>query len=240
MKKLVLAAAVVLAAPAAHARALAPIWDSGGIVRACNQGLARAHKMIAAMEAKRGPAGIFDEWNRLQIGIEDLEGPVFLLSSVSPDKEARDAAEPCLQKVTTLATDLMQDEKLYKRVLAAKPANAHQAKLRKDLLDEFEDTGVSLPPDKRARAKAIFEELEQLRQQFDRDVREDPTRVTVSAAEMEGMPEAYVRAHASARDKDGNYVLTLKYPDYFPFMANAKSEPARRRYYVAKLNEGGA
>jgi len=240
MKKLVLAAAALaLAAPGAQARSLAPIWDSGGIVRACSQGLARAHKTIAAMEAKRGPAGIFDEWNRLQIEIEDLEAPVFLLSSVSPDKETREAAEPCLQKVTTLATELMQDEKLYRRVLAAKPANAHQAKLRRDMLDEFEDTGVSLPPAKRARAKAIFEELEQLRQQFDRDVRDDPTRVTVSAAEMDGMPDAYVRAHANVRDKDGNYVLTLKYPDYVPFMANARSEPARKRYYVAKLNEGG-
>ena len=115
-----------------------------------------------------------------------------------------------------------------------------QAKLKRDLLEEFEDTGVSLPPAKRARAKEIFEELEQLRQQFDRNVREDPTRVTVSAAEMDGMPESYVRAHEGARDKDGNYVLTLKYPDYVPFITNAKSEPARKRYYVAKLNEGGA
>jgi len=166
--------------------------------------------------------------------------PVFLLSSVSPDKESRDAAEPCLAKYTTLGTDLMQDEKLYKRVLAVKPANPHQAKLKKDLLEEFEDTGVSLPPSKRERAKAIFDELEQLRQAFDRNIRDDATRVTVSAAEMDGMPEAYVRAHEGGRDKDGNYVLTLKYPDYVPFMANAKGEAARKRYYIAKNNEGGA
>jgi thimet oligopeptidase len=166
--------------------------------------------------------------------------PVLLLSSVSPDKEARDAAEPCLQKYTALDTAILQDEKLYRRVLAAKPANAHQAKLRKDVLEEFEDTGVALAPAKRARAKAIFDELEQLRESYERNVRDDPTRVIVSAAEMEGMPEAYVHAHEAARDKDGHYVLTLKYPDYLPFMANARSEPARKRYYVAKLSEGGA
>src|SRR4029079_5389917 len=102
--------------------------------RACDQGLVRAHKAIAAMQARRAPGGIFDEWNRLQIDMENVLGPLCVLSSASPDKEARDAAEPCLAKYTTLGTDLMQDEKLYRRVLAARPANAHQAKLRRDLL----------------------------------------------------------------------------------------------------------
>jgi thimet oligopeptidase len=235
----VVAAAVLLVPAASRARTLMPVWDAGAITRACDQGLARAKKTIAAMDAKRGPAGIFDEWNRLQIDMENVLGPVFLLSNVSPDKEARDAAEPCLAKYTTLGTELNQDEKLYKRWLAAKPANAHQAKFRKDVLEDFEDAGVSLPPSKRARAKEIFDELERLRQAYDRNVREDPSRVTVNASEMEGMPEAYVRAHEGSKDKDGNYVLTLKYPEYFPFMANAKSEAARKRYYVAKLSEGG-
>ena len=41
------------------------------------------------------------------------------------------------------------------------------------------------------------------------------------------------------RDKDCNYVLGLDYPTYFPFMENAKTEEARKRYYTAKLREGG-
>ena len=62
---------------------------------------------------------------------------------------------------------------------------------------------------KRARARAIFDELERLRIDFDRNVREDPTRVVVSPAEMEGMPEAYVRAHEPHRDKDGMWLVHL-------------------------------
>ena len=38
-----------------------------------------------------------------------------------PDKAVRDAAEPCLQKYTTLQTEIFQDEKLYARVNAAQP-----------------------------------------------------------------------------------------------------------------------
>jgi len=63
--------------------------------------------------------------------------------------------------------------------------------------------------------------------------------VKFTPAEMEGMPEAYLKAHENARDAEGNYVLTLKYPSYVPFLTNAKNGEARKRYYVAKTNEGG-
>src|SRR6185503_6877205 len=161
------------------------------------------------------------------------------LGSVSPDKAVRDASEPCLQKYTALSTDLFQNEKLFARVRAAKPAGAHQAKLRKDLLEGFEDSGVALPPAKRARAKEIFDRLEQLRQDFDRSIREDPTKVTFTAADVEGMPEGWLKAQEKNRDASGNYRVGLDYPSYFPFMQNAKSEDARKRYFIAKNNEGG-
>jgi thimet oligopeptidase len=227
------------AKPAKSERPLAPVWSAEEITRTCEAGLARARKMVDAMHAKQGAGDIFGEWNRLQIAMEDVLNPVYLLSSVSPDKATRDAAEPCLSKYTTLGTELFQDELLFKRVQAAKPRTPHQVKLKRDLVEGFEDSGVALAPAKRARAKEIFERFEALRQEFDRRVREDPTRVTIGAAEMDGMPETYVKAHEGNRDKDGNYVLTLKYPDYVPFVTNAKSEDARKRYYTAKLREGG-
>jgi thimet oligopeptidase len=224
----------------APARPLVTLYDAAGVTKACDSALASARKAIAAMQAKPGARGIFDEWNRLQIGLEGPGSDIYLLGEVHPDKAVRDAAEPCLQKYTTLNTELFQNEKLFARVKAAKPATAHQAKLKKDLMESFEDSGVALPPERRARAKQIFDKLEELRQAFDRNVRDDPTRVTFSAAEMDGLPPAYLKAHEAKRDASGNYVLDLKYPSYIPFMQNAKSEAARKRYYIAKLNEGGA
>jgi thimet oligopeptidase len=242
MSRLLVVALTALALPAAAQkfdRPLPPLLDAAGVTKACEGMLAKARKDIAAMEARAGGAGFFDEWNRLQIGMENVINPIYLLGNVHPDKAVRDASEPCLQKYTTLSTEIFQSEKLFRRVSDAKPANPHQAELKEDLVEGFEDSGVSLPPDKRARAKQIFERLEELRQAYDRNVRDDPTRVVLSPAEMEGMPAAYLEAHAGTRDKDGNYVLTLKYPSYVPFMANARDEGARRKYYVAKLSEGG-
>lgn len=232
-----LVATAAAAAPAPQ-RPLVDTYDAASVTKRCDEGLARAKASIAKMEARKGGAGFFDEWNRIQIEMEDVVNPIYLLGSVHPDKAVRDAADPCLTKYTTLSTELFQSEKLFARAKAAQAATARQKKLKKDLIEGFEDTGVALPPDKRKRAKEIFDRLEELRQAFDKAVREDPTKVVMAPGEMEGLPEAYVKAQK--KNAEGNYVLGLDYPAYVPFVTNAKSEEARRRYWMAKQNEGGA
>jgi thimet oligopeptidase len=235
----VLSSIPVAAAPAQRHAVLPPLDSAEAVGKACDATLARARADVAAIEKKSGGAGFLREWNELQMDIDDSLGTIYLMGEVHPDKAVRDAAEPCLTRFTAFNTELFQNEKVFARVQATRPGNAHEAKLRKDLVEGFEDSGVALPPAKRARAKEIFDKLEELRQAFDRNIRDDPTRVTFTAAEMEGMPESYLRAHEKQRDKDGNYVLTLAYPSYFPFLNNARFGDARRRYYVAKMNEGG-
>ncbi len=229
--------ALAAVSPGEPARPLVDEYDAAAITKRCEEGLARARAAIAKMEGVRGGSGLLAEWNRLQIGIEDTVNPIYLLGSVHPDKAVRDAAEPCLVKFTTLSTDIFQSEKLFRRARAVQPANAIEAKLKKDLLEGFEDTGVALPPDKRKRAKEIFDRLEELRQEYDRNVRDDPTKVTMSPADVAGLPEAWIAAQK--KDANGNYVLGLDYPAYVPFITNAKSGSARERYYRAKYNEGG-
>ena len=90
----------------------------------------------------------------LFIEIEDASNALSLYATVHPDAAVRAAAEDCDQKFTTVNTDLFQNEKLYARLKAAKPANPRQEKLQRDLLQGFEDSGVSLPPDKRDAAYA--------------------------------------------------------------------------------------
>jgi thimet oligopeptidase len=219
------------------ARPLVGTYDAPAITRFCDEGIARAEGLLAKMRARRGGGGLLAEWTGLQIAIEDTVGPVYLLGSVHPDKSVRDAADPCLSRFTALSTDIFQDEALYRRARAVRPGNAIEAKFRKDLLEGFEDTGVALAPDKRRRAKAIFDRLEELRQAYDRNIRDDPTRVTMSPADVAGMPESWIAARK--KDGKGDFDLGLDEPTYVPFMANATSGAARERYYRAKLREGG-
>jgi thimet oligopeptidase len=232
------AAGALLPSAAKDTRPLMPIHDAAGLTSACEEGLAHARKVIADMEAKQGAGTILQEWNQLQIVLEDVSNPVDLFGGNHPDKAVRDAAEPCNTKLSALSTELYQNEKLFNRVNSLKPANPRQAKFRKNLLEAFEDSGVALPPDKRERAKKLFERMEELRQAFERNVREDSTKVTFTPAEMEGLPEPFIRVRKP--DAAGNYVLGLDQPSFGTFMANAKSEAARERYYRARFQQGGA
>ena len=221
----------------ALARPLLTVMDGAQITKECDAVLGAAQQAVKKMEAKAKSGGIFDEWNRLQIEVEDLAGPVYLLANVHTDKAARDAGDACVLKVTKFNTDLFQNEKLFKRIQGAKTANAHQAMLKKDLIEGFEDTGVALPPEKRKRAKEIIDKLEDLRQVFDRNVRDDKTKVIMAPYEMQGMPETYIAAQK--QDEKGNYVLGLDYPAYVPFVTNASNEEARKRFWIAKQRQGG-
>jgi thimet oligopeptidase len=224
-------------ATAADTRPLVPLWDIAQINSHCDSTLADAAAAVKKMESKKTPGGVFGEWNRLQIEIEDVMGPVYLLANVHTDKAVRDAGDACVLRLTKFQTDLYQNEKLYQRIQAAEPATAAAIKLRKDLIEGFEDTGVTLPPDQRRRAKEIIDKIEDLRQVFDRNVRDDKTKVVMTPAEMKGMPEAYVKAQK--KDEQGNYVLGLDYPAYVPFLMNAASGEARQRFWMAKQREGG-
>jgi thimet oligopeptidase len=128
---------------------------------------------------------------------------------------------PACRSSTAFSTDLFQSEKLYARVKAIEPANAHEAKLSKNLIEGYEDSGVALPSDKRARAKEITSRLEVLRQTFERAVRDDPTTVRFTTEELAGVPESFFKARKA--EADGSWVLKPDEPTYDAVMTNAKA-----------------
>jgi len=231
MKNLVrLAVAIAAAAPglpfaASPNATLVTLYDAAGLTQACDKGLADVRKAIGVMAARSGPGDILGEWNRLFILTEDASNVPSLFATLHPNKEVRAAAEECEQKFSALNTELNQNVKVFTRLKAYVPTNPRQEKLRRDLMQGFQDSGAALPPDKRARAKQILDKVDELRITFERNVRDDPTKVTFTPAEMEGLPEAYLKARKP--DGNGNYVLGLDQPSYSPFMANAKSGAAR-------------
>jgi len=238
---IVLAALSLCAAPLAQAsRATLPVYDAAGLAKACDDGIAATKKHIAALEklplAKSGVKTVLHQWNRMHIDLEDVQGPIDLLNNVSPDAKVREAGDACLLKLNELATELFQNEQLFQRVNRVAAKDPVDRKLKQDLIEAFEDTGVSLPPEKRARMKEILKRMEELRLEYERNVRDNKTKVSFAAAEMKGLPEDYLAK--AKKDEQGNYLLGYAYPEYEPFMENAENEEARRRYQFAFANRG--
>jgi len=236
----VLAAAAFSPAARGADRVTLPILDPVTLIASCSESLRQARASVTEMEelplAQVSPETVLDRWDRDAISLEDVAGPVAILNNVHPDKRVRDAAEGCVLQLSSFTTEVFQNEKLYARLKAVKPATDVQRQFQKDVLESFEDSGVSLPPAKRQRAKQIADELTALGQEFARNVRDNATKLRFTAEEARGLPETFL---ARVREKDGTIRVGFDAPDYGPFMTNAENEEARKRYYVGYQTRGG-
>jgi thimet oligopeptidase len=217
-----------------------PIYDAAALSAAAETAMAEARRGLAAIESfpleAITPESVLEAWDRISITIEDACGPISLLNSVHPDAAVRNAGDHALIEESVFMTELFQNEQLYERVRRVEPRTPAQKQLKKDLLEAFEDSGVALPPERRDRFKAISERLTELAQEFGRNIRENKTVLHFTVDECAGLPQSYL--DRVPRDADGNIVVGFDYPDVMPFMANAVSEEARKRYYIANTNRG--
>jgi thimet oligopeptidase len=226
------------AAPATRARI--PILDARDVTESARQALERAGELLARIEAvpleSADTQRILDAWDDTAIVLEDAFGPISLLNSVHPDKEVRDACDVALVQESSFITGVFQNEAFYERVQRLAPKSIAERELRKHLLEAFEDSGVSLPAEKRDRFKEISERLTELGQEFAKNIRENETRLTFTPEECRGLPQSWL--DRQQRDEAGNFVVGFDYPDYVPFLMNAHDEQARKRYWIANTLRG--
>ena len=229
------------AAPVPEQRRTIPVLDSATIVASCEATLRDARARASELESlpieRASVETVLNAWDRNAIARDDVIGPIAILNNVHPERRVRDAAEGCLRELSRFSTELYQNEALFRRISAVRSHDPIAAKLQSDLIRYFEDSGVSLAAEQRERAGEIAQRLTALQQEFERNLRDDTTRITFTPDEYRGVPQSYV--DRARRDAAGNISVSMETPDYVPFIRNAVNPDARRRYYVAFLNRGG-
>jgi thimet oligopeptidase len=221
-------------------RTTIPILTAEAVLTTAEIALQAAGALLARIEtlplAEVSISAVLGAWDDAAIVLENAFGPISLLNSVHPDKDVRDACDVALVQESSFLTGVFQNEKFYERVRLVVPRTTADRELQKDLLEAFEDSGVSLPEEKRARYKEISDQLTELAQEFSRNVRENDARIRFTPDECRGLPQGWL--DRMQRDEEGNYVIGFDYPDYVPFMMNAVSGEARRRYWIANTLRG--
>lgn len=241
-RRLIAVAAATLWAGAAIAQPSGEIWQplASAIGPRCDVTIAEAKRRVAALEqlplAKVNRDSVLVAWNRHDIALEDIGGPVYLLSEVSPDPQRRTAAEACVLKLSAMENEYFQSKALYQRFKALKPTDAIDRMARQLMLEVFEDRGVNLPPASRKRARAIFDRLDKLQQDFSRNLRDNKTKMPFTADELNGVPADFL-AHAK-RDPQGNYLIGFDYPEIDAVMGFAENAATRQRYYHEMTRRG--
>ena len=221
-------------------RATIPIFDAGQVPEAAERALSAARELLARIAnvplEQADARHVLDVWDDASIVLEEAFGPISLLNSVHPDKDVRDACDVALVQESSFLTGVFQNEAFFERAGRVAPKSIAERELRKQLMEAFEDSGVSLPAEKRDRFKEISERLTELGQEFAKNIRENETRLRFTIDECRGMPQSWL--DRVPRDEDGNVVVGFDYPDYVPFLMNAQDEEARRRYWIANTLRG--
>jgi len=208
------------------------------VVSACTTGLEGANLRAKQLEKRKPGLDWLKGWDDLYQWQEDHSGALIFLENVHPNAEVRTAAEACELRWQDFQTTLGLNDKVYaigKRSVLTDPVDRRALEVA---LEGFEDSGVALPADRRARAKELSDKITSLSQQFSKNIRDDRVRVSFTDAELKGVPDAVWKDHS--RDPDGRITLDADSPTYVAVMQNAVDAGARERMWRAKTNQGGA
>jgi thimet oligopeptidase len=183
---------------------------------------------VGALE--RADEDISDAFCRLEV-----------LLNTHTDKDVRDVCAETITKLSSLTTDMVYDEDIYRAVAEYKakgslPKKDSDKKVLKETLDAYRRLGFELPKDKRAQVQKLFKDLQTTTQMFDRNINEWRGSILVSKEELAGTPTPY---QESLERKDGKYVVSTDYPSMNPFLTFSQSEPRRKELWTLVQEKGG-
>lgn len=164
-----------------------------------------------------------------------------LLSYFHQDSAVRDAAANLEAKGVDKKLSVFARKDVYKALKEYADTNPQlnheDMRLLSKWLERFERAGMALSEkDAEAYAKLNTERLNKITR-YNVNLNNYKDELVVAREELDGLGETYI--NRLERTKDGKYIVTLKYPDYNPFMSSAKSEKARKALQEKFARRGG-
>lgn len=164
-----------------------------------------------------------------------------LLSYFHQDSAVRDAAANLEAKGVDKKLSVFARKDVYKALKEYADTNPQlnheDMRLLSKWLERFERAGMALSEkDAEAYAKLNTARLNKITR-YNINLNNYKDELVVGREELDGVGETYI--NRLERTKDGKYIVTLKYPDYNPFMSSAKSEKARKALQEKFARRGG-
>lgn len=164
-----------------------------------------------------------------------------LLSYFHQDSAVREAAANLEAKGVDKKLSVFARKDVYKALKEYADTNPQlnheDMRLLSKWLERFERAGMALSEkDAEAYAQLNTERLNKITR-YNINLNNYKDELVVGREELDGVGETYI--NRLERTKDGKYIVTLKYPDYNPFMSSAKSEKARKALQEKFARRGG-
>ncbi len=152
------------------------------------------------------------------------------LAYVSADAKVRDAANALEMSASKYMVDMSTRRDLYNAVKEYADTNPklnpEDAALLTRTMKDFQRSGLALSDKDLEQYKNIQKQLVETTLTFQKNLRENKDTIEITQEQLAGMPADY--AQKLKKTADGKYVISMDYPDYFPFMQNADNDAARK------------
>jgi oligopeptidase A len=217
------------------------------VTPAIEQLLEENRALLAQLEADTAEPS----WDNFVRPLEDAEerlgrawSQVSHTNSVVNTPELREAYNANLAKLTAYYAELSQNETLYaryKQLRASATFDSYSPARKKIIENELRDFrlgGAELPQDKKARFKAIQEEMSTLSARFEENVMDSTDAFALFVEDegrLAGIPaDALQAAHEAAqKDDKAGWKFTLHFPSYMPVLQYADDRALREELYYA-------
>lgn len=197
--------------------------------------------LIAIPQAERTFENTIMGYERAFDNYGNALGMSGFLSYVSTDKKFRDAANDLQMQISQYMVDVATRRDVYKAIREYTDTNPRldpvQAKLVKEMLIGFKNSGMDLNDADLEKFKALNKEKAEYIIKFDKNIQEYKNPLAVTQEQLQGLGEDYIQK--LSKTDDGKYLVTLDYPDYVPFMQNADDEQARKELEFKFNRRGG-
>ena len=198
-----------------------------------------ARNRLIAIQGPRTVQNTLAPYDEIMRYIGLAQNPAGVMRDSSPDAAIREAAVKLVQQGSAFRSEVMLDPRVYKALAALEGSeglNAEDAFYLSKTLKTFRTMGVNQSDDTRAKIAATRDEIVKLEQAFNRNIIDGLAHISFRAADLDGVPADYLRAHKA--DGDGNIMVSNDREDIEPILFYVRNPQARRRAQVFFANRG--
>lgn len=233
-------------APSGAAVPLTVDWGLGPaqIAASCKTEIEAANQRITALTSARSArtfASVVLPLETIGADLNDRTIVQQFLTNVSGDRSTRDASLACNSALAAFLSEVAARPALYAALKAAKASQTAVGDEQKKLTDLWlvagGRAGAGLADAPRAEFVKLSAQLSSIQNQFGSNLGNDASTIAVPAAQVAGVPADFI---ATLQKTATGYVVPVNESSVAPFMQNAIAEDARRAFYLAYNNRGGA
>ncbi|MGN6090076.1 MAG: M3 family metallopeptidase [Actinomycetales bacterium] len=177
--------------------------------------------------------------------VSDGWGRFGFLGQVGTSAELREAGREAGQRLETWSATLpfRDDVAAAVRAVAASgdadELEGEDALLLQRWLQDLRRAGHELRPEDRGELEALQRRLVELQTDFGRNVNDYEDGLDLTREQLAGLPEDYISRLPTGQpgQPEGTYRVSLDYPDYYPFLEQARDRDLRRELLLKNFSK---